>query len=132
MYCVCFKPQLVLVNNARVGEVVWEWVKISGPCVLINRGMSPPRARVIAQVDTTEHRRLALSVAEQAMTLLKNSGPAPLLPIRAGAKIALLGPQANFTQEMLSNYEGQNKLVDAHSPLMARLALNLFESPHSL
>ena len=87
---------------------------------------------MIAQVDTTEHRRLALSVAEQAMTLLKNSGPAPLLPIRAGAKIALLGPQANFTQEMLSNYEGQNKLVDAHSPLMARLALNLFESPHSL
>ena len=52
-------------------------------------------------VDTTEHRRLSLSVAEQAMTLLKNEGG--LLPLKKTAKVAFVGPQANFTQEMLSN-----------------------------
>ena len=58
------------------------------------------------QVDTTEHRLLSLSVAEQAMTLLKNDGG--LLPLKKTAKVAFLGPQANFTQQMLSNYEGSS------------------------
>ena len=68
-------------------------------------------------VDTTEHRLLSLSVAEQAMTLLKNDGS--LLPLKKTAKVAFIGPQANFTQEMLSNYEGQNLLVNNHSTIMA-------------
>jgi beta-glucosidase len=95
-------------------------------------------------VDTREHRLLSLAVAQQAMTLLKNDAPAPkggggggggksgpssvqaaapLLPLKiptAGKlAVALLGPQANFTLEMLSNYEGQNKLALNHSTLMA-------------
>lgn len=74
-------------------------------------------------VDTREHRLLSLSVAEQSMTLLKNEAPAghnePLLPLSRTAKIALIGPQANFTLEMLSNYEGENTLVLTQSPLMA-------------
>ena len=93
-------------------------------------------------VDTTAHRRLALSVAEQSMTLLKNSPVAaavpslardeggfearaagrdeqPLLPLHRSMRVALVGPQANFSLEMLSNYEGENKLVLTQSPLLA-------------
>ena len=107
-------------------------------------------------VDTRAHRFLSLSVAEQAITLLKNEPPAaslivnnrseskdgqkmavsdssssssddgvaPLLPLDVSAfggslKLALVGPQANFTLEMLSNYEGQNILALNHSTLMA-------------
>jgi len=80
-------------------------------------------------VDTREHRLLALSVAEQAMTLLKNDAPAgaaaPLLPLSRHQRIALVGPQANFTLEMLSNYEGTNTLVLNHSTLMAALQAGL-------
>lgn len=90
-------------------------------------------------VDTTEHRRLALSVAEQAMTLLKNDPPTgssePLLPLNRHQSIALIGPQANFTLEMLSNYEGQNTLVLNHSTLMVamRQGLNVtYAVGHSL
>lgn len=90
-------------------------------------------------VDTTAHRLLSLSVAEQAMTLLKNDpargGTLPLLPLAKGAKVALVGPQANFTLEMLSNYEGQNKLVLGHSTLMAAQKAGLsvsYAAGHSL
>ena len=38
------------------------------------------------------------------MVLLKNEGG--LLPLKKTAKVAFVGPQANFSQEMLSNYEG--------------------------
>ena len=84
-------------------------------------------------VDTTEHRLLSLSVAEQAMTLLKNDGA--LLPLKKTAKVAFVGPQANFTQEMLSNYEGQNTLVNGHSAIMAAKAMGIaftWDAGHSL
>ena len=84
-------------------------------------------------VDTTEHRLLSLSVAEQAMTLLKNDGS--LLPLKKSDKVAFIGPQANFTQEMLSNYEGQNVLVNNHSTIMAaqNMGVSFTYSPgHSL
>eukprot|EP00656_Telonema_subtile_P009230 TRINITY_DN14333_c0_g2_i1.p1 TRINITY_DN14333_c0_g2~~TRINITY_DN14333_c0_g2_i1.p1 ORF type:complete len:947 (-),score=234.31 TRINITY_DN14333_c0_g2_i1:226-3066(-) len=89
------------------------------------------------QVDTLEHRLLSLSVAEQAMTLLKNEpvDGKPVLPISKGAKIALVGPQVNFTLEMLSNYEGENKLALNHSTLMVaqRAGLDVMYAPgHSL
>jgi beta-glucosidase-like glycosyl hydrolase len=104
-------------------------------------------------VDTREHRLLSLQVAEQAMTLLKNDPPAspshrardgaagklswqgntPLLPLSKTAKIAMVGPQANFTMEMLSNYEGANLLVLKHSPFMAHCSfLNRMWHPRML
>ena len=72
--------------------------ELDGPDDVVYQGYGPEL------VDTTEHRRLSLSVAEQAMTLLKNEGG--LLPLKKTAKVAFVGPQANFSQEMLSNYEG--------------------------
>jgi beta-D-xylosidase 4 len=85
-----------------------------------------------ADVDTPSSRQAALDGALQAMTLLQNNASAaspwgpgtPLLPLRTGAAskvktMALIGPNANVTQDMLSNYHGANTLVEAHSPLLA-------------
>ena len=68
------------------------------------------------------------------MTLFKNE-PVPgndglattvaLLPLAGTEKVAMIGPQANFTLEMLSNYEGSNTLALGHSPLMAARAAGL-------
>jgi beta-glucosidase-like glycosyl hydrolase len=78
-----------------------------------------------ADVDTPAARQIALDSALQAMTLLQNNasmaspwGPdTPLLPLRTGGggtvrTIALIGPNANVTQDMLSNYHGGNTLAN--------------------
>ena len=74
-------------------------------------------------VDTTEHRQLALEAGQQGITLLKNDKRAgaakPLLPLSKTSSVAVVGPALNFTQEMLSNYAGWNTVVDEHSPWMA-------------
>ncbi len=67
-------------------------------------------------VDTPEHRQLALEAAHQAIVLLKNNNG--LLPFK-GSSLAVIGPHATATQDMLSNYHGDNTLVNSHSPLDA-------------
>eukprot|EP00048_Salpingoeca_helianthica_P016232 m.231184 g.231184 ORF g.231184 m.231184 type:complete len:915 (-) comp18276_c0_seq1:117-2861(-) len=66
------------------------------------------------QVDTAEHRELALAAARAALVLLKNDNQ--LLPLKS-KNIAVIGPHATATQDMLSNYYGTNTLVNSHSPL---------------
>lgn len=92
-------------------------------------------------VDTAANRQLALEAAEQGMILLKNdvspSGQEKLLPLKAGAKIAFVGPHANTTRPMLSNYagSGDNVVVTKNSPLMAAKAAGLdvtYTPGHSL
>ena len=126
--------------------------ELDGPADVVYQRLGPE------EVDTTEHRLLSLSVAEQvsqnharrkdtytgvpsftrssfaqAMTLLKNDPPSSmgetaasaLLPLSGSEKIAMIGPHANFTLQMLSNYAGQNTLALRHSPLMAAQAAGL-------
>jgi beta-glucosidase len=80
-------------------------------------------------VDTPAHRALALRAARESLVLLKNDAPAgggaPLLPLPPSAKLAFIGPYANATQEFLSNYHGENVLVNAGSPLQTALARGL-------
>jgi hypothetical protein len=98
-------------------------------------------------VDSAEHRALALRAALESLVLLKNE--AGLLPfkvagvndaaavtaadaskekgarkerVRKTTTVAFIGPHANSTQSLLSNYHGQNHLVNSHSPLMAMQA----------
>jgi beta-glucosidase-like glycosyl hydrolase len=68
-------------------------------------------------VDSADGRAAALLAAQESIVLLKNDNN--LLPIKgaAGLKIAFIGPHANITQDLLSNYHGQNDLVNSHSPL---------------
>jgi len=90
-----------------------------------------------ADVDTPLARQIALEAAQQALTLLQNNATAAspwgpgtaLLPLRTGKAhsggggavktIALIGPNANITDDMLSNYHGANTVVDSQSPLLA-------------
>ncbi len=49
------------------------------------------------------HRALARQAVRESMILLKNSGDSPLLPLRKGAKAALIGPFV-FTNSLLSSW----------------------------
>ena len=49
--------------------------------------------------------------------LLKNDKST--LPLKAGTKIALVGPHALGREVFLSNYHGTNTVVDSNSPLAA-------------
>jgi len=81
------------------------------------------------RLDSPANRALALEAAVQSLALLQNNATRtpwgaglPLLPLREGAalrRIALIGPNANATQTLLSNYEGENTLVNDHSILAA-------------
>ena len=67
-------------------------------------------------VDTPEHREMALEAARKSIVLLKNDRN--VLPFK-GKTLAVIGPHANSTLDLLSNYHGDNTLVDSHSPLLA-------------
>ena len=56
------------------------------------------------QLDSAEHRALALKIANEAMVLLKNDSTLPIKT--SGKKIAVIGPLANQTRVLLGNYNG--------------------------
>ncbi len=56
------------------------------------------------ELDSAEHRALALKLADESMVLLKNDGALPLKT--AAIKIAVVGPLANQTKFLLGNYNG--------------------------
>ena len=76
------------------------------------------------KVDTFKHRQLAREAAEQGIVLLKNDrvGAKPLLPLshikddQPKKQIAFIGPHANATLAMLSNYFGTSTIVEEQSP----------------
>ena len=67
---------------------------------------STPYNRVpMSEVDSAEHRRLALQVARESMVLLKNRNG--VLPLKAGIrKIAVIGPNAESLASLEGNYNG--------------------------
>ena len=82
-------------------------------------------------IDAAAHRALAMDAAVQGIALLANNATGtpwgadlPLLPFRAAAlkRVAVIGPNANSTLALLSNYEGGNTLVLNHSLLQALTA----------
>lgn len=52
-------------------------------------------------VEGPEHRALSLDMAHESMVLLKNNG---ILPLKAGAKIAVVGPNADDAEMLWGNY----------------------------
>lgn len=57
------------------------------------------------RVNTPEHRRLALDMARETMTLLSNNGALPL--DRSLGRVAVMGPNANDSAMLWGNYSGQ-------------------------
>ncbi len=53
-------------------------------------------------VEGPEHRALSRKMAEETIVLLQNKGN--ILPLQAGAKVALVGPNANDREMMWGNY----------------------------
>jgi len=77
-------------------------------------------------VDSAASREVALSAAAESLVLLKNKDST--LPLWSGARVAFIGPHANATQSLLSNYHGVNILVDSNSPLQVAEARGLHVS----
>jgi len=57
-----------------------------------------------AQIDSPAHRELALEAARQSIVLLKNAHG--LLPLRDGAKLAVVGANADTLETLEANYHG--------------------------
>ena len=55
------------------------------------------------ELDSPEHRAMALKLANEGIVLLKNDGT---LPLKKNAKIAVVGPLADQTRYLLGNYNG--------------------------
>jgi beta-glucosidase len=55
----------------------------------------------VSAIDTPQHRQLALKAAIESLVLLKNDGTLPLKP---GARIAVVGPLADATRVLRGNY----------------------------
>jgi beta-glucosidase len=61
-----------------------------------------------------EHRPLVREAAEESLVLLQNNsvGGAPILPLKASAKIALIGPLADNPNEMQGAWGGAHRSAD--------------------
>jgi beta-D-xylosidase 4 len=90
--------------------------------------LNPYAALGAGDVDTPAHRALALQVAQQGATLLRNDASpvspnganTPILPLPATVRrVAVVGPHYNSTQALLGNYSPLNTVVNAQSVLQA-------------
>ena len=71
------------------------------------------------RVETDAVTPLLPRAANMKATSKTAAAAAPLLPLSAGTKVALIGPHFNATTDLLSNYRGDNNIVYDHSPLLA-------------
>ncbi|HKZ09513.1 MAG TPA: glycoside hydrolase family 3 C-terminal domain-containing protein [Rhodanobacteraceae bacterium] len=64
-----------------------------------------PYARIgVGQIDSIAHRKLALQAALESIVLLKSTHAT--LPLRAGVRLAVVGPDADTVETLEANYHG--------------------------
>lgn len=72
---------------------------------IMGKGDRDPYARIGAdQLESAAHRALALRAARESIVLLKNADG--LLPLRPGARIAVVGPDADTVETLEASYHG--------------------------
>ncbi|KAH7575402.1 hypothetical protein ACOSP7_005033 [Xanthoceras sorbifolium] len=100
------------VNLSKVEESVVDQALIYNYIVLMRLGFfdGDPKLQPFgnlgpSDVCTNDHQSLALDAAKQGIVLLKNNGALPLSS-NSTASLAVIGPNANGTKVMISNYAG--------------------------
>jgi beta-glucosidase len=93
------------VSMAAVDESVRRVLRVKFALGLFDRPY--PSGQEVNSI-STEHAELARRAAEQSLVLLRNEpvSQQPLLPLRPDAKIALIGPLADNSAEMLGSSSG--------------------------
>lgn len=100
------------VNSNKVEESVVDQALIYNYIVLMRLGFfdGDPKSQQFgnlgpSDVCTDDHQSLALDAAKQGIVLLDNHGALPLSS-NTTQKLAVIGPNANATNVMISNYAG--------------------------
>ena len=105
-----YKPYLDAVKDGYLKESAIDTALVRLFTARIKLGMFDPPQMVpytkidASELDSAEHRALALKLANESMVLLKNDGVLPLKT--TGAKILVVGPLAEQTRVLLGNYNG--------------------------
>ncbi|PRQ22748.1 putative xylan 1,4-beta-xylosidase [Rosa chinensis] len=100
------------VNLKKVEESVVDQSLIYNYIVLMRLGFFDGDPKLlefgnlgVSDVCSDEHKALALDAAKQGIVLLDNNGALPLSPTTT-KNLAIIGPNANATKVMISNYAG--------------------------
>jgi beta-glucosidase len=120
-------PELIRsgrVSMADVDEAVRRVLRLKFALGLLEH---PYPAEPLVDSLTPEHKALALKAAEESIVLLQNKqvSDAPLLPLKRGTKIALIGPLADNALEMVGSSSGEfreSEVVTVRAALQARAA----------
>lgn len=114
------------IADGAVPSASWERALRSIMRVLMRLGYfdpdaaNPYRMYGLEHIDTPAHRQLALEAARQGIVLLKNDNHRLPLSRDTARTVAALGPNANATVTMQSNYFGQ-------APFLISVAMGLNE-----
>ena len=105
-----YKPYLDAVKDGYLKESAIDTALVRLFTARMKLGLFDPPQMVpytkidASELDSAEHRALALKLANESMVLLKNDG---VLPLKTdGAKILVVGPLAEQTRVLLGNYNG--------------------------
>ncbi|HKN22767.1 MAG TPA: glycoside hydrolase family 3 C-terminal domain-containing protein [Terracidiphilus sp.] len=105
-----YKPYLDAVKDGYLKESAIDTALVRLFTARVKLGLFDPPQMVpytkiaASELDSAEHRALALQLANESMVLLKNDGVLPLKT--SGAKILVVGPLAEQTRVLLGNYNG--------------------------
>ena len=109
----CGNEYRALADAVKAGQITEAEIDRSLGRLFVARfrlGMFDPPERVpfskipYSENDSAEHRKIALEAARKSIVLLKNESQA--LPLKAGAKIVVIGPSADDAEALMGNYNG--------------------------
>ncbi|MEN2736259.1 glycoside hydrolase family 3 N-terminal domain-containing protein [Microbacterium sp. X-17] len=102
-----------LADEALVDRAVLRLLAQKEELGLLDETFDTPPASV--DLDSPEHRALALRLAEESLVLLTNDGALPLEGDRAAARIAVVGPNSDAAEALMGCYSFANHVL-AHHP----------------